>query len=245
MGILTDERFSRVRLLVGEQELERISNLRITLVGLGAVGSHALEALVRYGAENIRLVDFDVIKYSNFNRQLLATETSLGKQKVQAARERALDINPRASIECFEQFCHEESFAEIFDNRPDIVIDAIDGVTPKVKMIAYLKNNGIRVVSSMGAALAEDPSFIRVGDISETKVCKLAAEIRKRLRYEGIANGVPCVYSIEPRKPSSIGAPEADNFERGRERKPMGSSPIVTGCFGYYLAKLAIDASRI
>ena len=143
-----------------------------------------------------------------------------------------------------EQFYHEESFEDIFDNSPDRVIDAIDGVTPKVKMIAYLKKKGIRVVSSMGAALAEDPAFIRIEDISETKVCKLAAEIRKRLRYEGISNGVPCVYSIEPRKPASIGTPETDNFERGRERKPMGSSPIVTGCFGYYLAKLALDCTK-
>lgn len=241
--------FQRTEMLLGEAAFQRIQKSHVTVVGLGAVGYSAAEAMVRYGLGAIRLVDFDIIRPANINRQLLALASTLGQTKVSAAQNRLLDINPDLVIERYETFFHEETFSEIFKTPTDMVVDAIDSFTPKVILLEMLNKHGIAVISSMGAAQRTDPFAIRVGDISETQVCPLAGRIRKQLRKVGVHKGFRCVYSVEPvvrpRISSSPGESnenqsgsdyEKEFMERGRRRQPVGSISYMTGIFGYIIA---------
>jgi tRNA threonylcarbamoyladenosine dehydratase len=232
------ETFKRTALLVGEPLFTKLQHSHVTVIGLGAVGYHAAEAMVRFGIGTIRLVDFDLIHPGNLNRQLLALHSTLGHSKIKTAQSRLLDINPQLNIELFETFFHEESYPDIFKNPTDIVVDAIDSFTPKVTLLEKLTRHHIPVISSMGAALKTDPAAIRTGDISETHTCPLASRIRKKLRQSGIQSGIRCVYSIEPPFPHATPSPipEKEFYERGRKRNPVGSISFVTGIFGYTIA---------
>jgi len=232
------ERFKRTSLLLGEEAYEKLHNSHVTIIGLGAVGFHSAEALVRSGLGSIRLADFDIIRESNLNRQLLALHSTLGKSKVQTARERLLEINPNLKVEAFESFFHEESYPKIFAQPTDIVLDAIDSFSPKLALLQSLYHQGIPVISSMGAARRTDPFAIRVGDISKTLVCPLAARIRRTLRRKGIARGIRCVYSLETPPPQDFSLEEGEEeyYKRGRPRRPQGSIAHITGIFGYIAA---------
>lgn len=239
------ERFSRTALLLGDNAIKKLADSHVTVVGLGAVGTNAAEAIVRSGVGKIRLVDFDIIRESNVNRQLLALNSTIGKPKVEAARSRLKDINPDLEIECFETFFHEDTFRDVFNNNTHIVVDAIDSLTPKLKLLELLHERGIPVVSSMGAAWKTDPLAVRVGDLSDTRVCPLAARIRKHLRKRGINGGIRCVYSLQqpvkPKTKEENPAPEEEYYKRGRDRQPAGSISYMTGIFGYMTAWAALD----
>ncbi len=236
MITMIPEQFKRTALLLGDSQFEKLQHSHVTVIGLGAVGYHAAEAMVRYGIGKIRLVDFDTIRESNFNRQLLALQSTLGQSKVKVAQSRLLDINPQLETEIFETFFHQDSYHEIFKNPTHIVVDAIDSFAPKVKLLEMLTQHHIPVISSMGAALKTDPSAIRSGDISETHTCPLASRIRKQLRKSNIHTGIRCVYSIEPPIPTPIPPEEKEYYERGRKRAPVGSISFITGIFGYTIA---------
>lgn len=217
---------------------------RITIVGLGAVGGHAMEALARAGIGHFRLVDFDNIQPSNINRQILALTTNLGKAKVEAAKERILAINPDCTVEALEIFAAEETMEQILRPDPDLLIDAIDSLNPKIQLLTSAHNAGIPVISSMGAALRTDPTKIRYGDIFESSGCPLAKHVRQRLRRRNIDRGIFCVYSTEKIDfDYQIAEPE-DNApvmaDRGRRRNVLGSLPTLTGIFGLYIANQAI-----
>ncbi len=273
---MTDTRFTRTELLIGPAGLRRLAESKATVVGLGAVGSYAVEALARCGVGNLRLVDFDVIRPSNINRQLYALESTIGRPKVELARERVLDINPACRVEVLRQFMHVETMDEILGPvaatdgasavRPDIIIDAIDSLTPKVELLTAIAARHLRVVSSMGAARRTDPTAIRIGPLKAVRNCPLARWIRKRLRGRGVALDFPCVYSIELPPDAAVGsqsvgcesvggevgvdqsaAPttsatleEEDFLIRGRKRRPMGSLPTITGIFGLMTANTAV-----
>ncbi|MBN1699972.1 MAG: tRNA threonylcarbamoyladenosine dehydratase [Spirochaetales bacterium] len=231
-------RFVRAEMLLGKEGMKALHDACVTVVGLGAVGSYAVEALARLGVGRLLLVDFDVIRPSNINRQLYALESTVGRKKTSCARERVLDINPRITVETFEVFSHTETIGLLLEHRPDALLDAIDGLSPKATLLAACVERGIPVVSSMGAACRTDPSLIRTGDISETAVCPLALRIRKRLKKPGIHSGIRCVYSTE--RPATCGASgvpeETGGCERGRKRTPLGSLSYITGIFGLLAA---------
>lgn len=237
-----NKRFARTELLLGRAALERLAAARVAVVGLGAVGSYALEGLARTGIGHLRVVDFDVVRPSNINRQLYALESTLGRPKVELARERILDINPACDVEAVSLFAERNSHARILAPPLDVVIDAIDSVGPKVGLIAAAVKAGIPIVSSMGAARRMDPLAVRVGDISETDVCPLARFMRRRLKRQGVASGVRCVYSVEPVS-DAIAEPEPgeDAMDRGRKRKPLGSYACLTGVFGLVAAREALS----
>jgi tRNA threonylcarbamoyladenosine dehydratase len=252
-------RFVRTELLLGKAALRKLADARIVVVGLGAVGSYAVEGLVRAGAGHLRLVDFDEVHLSNINRQLYALESTLGRPKVEVARERVLDVNPKCHVEILREFADRQTAAKILAGPPDVVIDAIDSVGPKVDLLTAAVQAGLRVISSMGAATRTDPLAIRVGDIAETERCPLARFIRRRLKKRGIETGIRCIYSLEPplagagaaedgaELPSAEGAlakPEQAGdapFARGRTRQPLGSLSCLTGMFGLIAAREAID----
>jgi tRNA threonylcarbamoyladenosine dehydratase len=236
-----EDRFKRTRLLLGDEGMARLASARILVVGLGAVGGFATEALARSGVGHLRLVDSDKVAESNCNRQLYALSSTLGRNKADVARERVLDINPECEVDARVCFASSETFQDLFDGPPDIIVDAIDSLNPKVDLMAAALTAHLPIFSSMGAARRRDPSKIRVADISETRFCPLARAVRSRLHRRGIESGVTCVYSTELAPEDSFTQPAAEDMpERGRARVVMGSLPTITGIFGLTLANAVI-----
>lgn len=241
-----NERFRRIELMLGNDAFERLQKSYVIVVGLGAVGSYAVEGLARAGVGRLRVIDFDCVCQSNINRQLYALESTIGRQKCEVARERVLDINPECRIEAINAFVDSSTADEFFDDAPDLVIDAIDSLNPKVEMLAAVRNRDLNMISCLGAALRRDPTFIRIGTLNDVHFCPLGKEVRKRLNRRGVTLDFPCVYSDEPLpNPLPIAAPtetlgEDPLFARGRKRNTLGSLPTLTGIFGLTAANLAI-----
>jgi tRNA threonylcarbamoyladenosine dehydratase len=240
------ERFSRIQSFLGEEGFQLLQQSFITIVGIGAVGGHVTEGLARAGIGRLRLVDFDTIQPSNINRQIMALETTLGRPKVEVARERVLAINPQCRVEALHLFAGDESLEQILTPPPDILIDAIDSLNPKVQLLTAAHTRHIPTISSMGAALRSDPTQIQIADIRKTKNCPLARRLRQRLRRAEIEEGITCVFSTEPvtyhyQEPDEL-TPGQDNSElnRGRQRRTLGSLPTLTGIFGLIIANSAI-----
>ena len=258
--------FSRVERLMGPVRLERIRQSRVAVVGLGAVGSYVVEALARAGVGALRLVDFDVVQPSNINRQLLALHSTVGRPKAELAAGRVRDIFPGCRAEPLRLFAHRDTLDAVFTGGLDLVLDAIDSVTPKVELIAGALGRGLPIMSSMGAALRTDPSAVRFGPLSASIQCPLASRIRKLLRRRGCSVEFPCVYSVEQLdraerlarrsrraeggaapEPAEAGpreAPLLDDggipFNLGRTRRALGSLPTMTGIMGLTLAHEAL-----
>jgi len=239
------ERFTRTRCFLGDKKFNLLTQATVTIVGLGAVGGYAAEGLARAGVGSLRLVDFDTIQLSNINRQLLALENSIGLPKVEVAKERIQLINPKCQVEALQLFAADETLDEILNPSPDILIDAIDSLNPKVQLLAGAHKRNITTFSSMGAALRTDPSTIKTGDIMSSTHCPLAKHVRNRLRRQGIEGGIRCIYSTEQVEFTYQGSEEtsqpASAYEnRGRKRNVLGSLPTITGIFGLMLANEVI-----
>jgi tRNA threonylcarbamoyladenosine dehydratase len=236
------DRFKRTRLLIGEGRMAKLASAHVLVVGLGAVGGFATEALARSGVGHLRLIDCDKVSESNCNRQLLALTSTIGKYKADLARDRVRDINPDCDIDARIIFASRETYPDLFAGPPDVVVDAIDSLNPKVDLITSALEAKIPIFSSMGAARRTDPTAIRIADISKTRFCPLARAVRTRLHRRGIKNGVTCVFSIEPATDDSFVPPEAEDLpDRGRARVVMGSLPTITGIFGLTLANAVIS----
>ncbi len=238
------ERLFCLELLLGKAKVERLKKSFVVVIGIGAVGSYATEALARSGVSHLRLVDFDTIKPTNFNRHLLAITPNLGKLKAEAARERIAQINPDCKVEVVSEFAAEETMERITEGKPDLVIDAVDSLNPKTQVLAYCHEKKIPVISSMGAAQRMNIFSIRAGDLFKATGCRLAGYLRSRLRRRGIQNGVFCIYSdtplsAEPVQKTRILNEEQDK-DRGRQRHKLGSAPTVTGIFGLAVAHHAL-----
>lgn len=233
--MIVDERFQRTAMMLGKKKMTKLTQAHITIVGLGAVGSHALEALVRMGVGHLRLIDSESVKTSNINRQLIATEASLGQKKIIAAQTRAQLINPACQVEVIDGFVAADTVEELMRQPTDGVVDAIDSLNPKVNLIKYLVEKKIPFISSMGASRRFDPFAIQVGELSKVHGCRLASKVRSQLRRMGYEKGVQCVYSTEVISKQTIGD-QPESFFRGRTRLPNGSLCIIPGIFGYIAA---------
>ncbi len=218
------DRLHRIRLLLGDKNIAKLNRATVMVVGCGAVGSFAIEALARSGIGHIIVVDSDVIEPTNINRQLFALESTVGMPKVDVATARIHDINPDIKTTAINMFVDENALPQII---PDLVIDAIDSVQSKIALYKWCANNNIPFISSMGAARKTDPTQVRIARISKTKVCPLAAKIRKLIREHDLPD-FNVVYSTE------VAAPQLNG---GRE---FGSIITVTGTFGLVLADYAI-----
>ncbi len=220
-------RFNRINALLGDAAMTRLKNATVMVVGCGAVGSFAVEALARSGIGHIVLVDFDVVEESNINRQIFAMSSTIGKPKVDVACARIRDINPDAYIVPLNMFWDNKSNIAV---RPDFVIDAIDTIDSKIALYKWCVSRDIPFAASMGAALKTDPAQIKVGRILKTSVCPLAARVRKIVRDENLPD-FPVVYSTE--------VPNRTAVTPGRV---FGSIATVTGSFGLRLADVAIKS---
>ena len=188
--------FDRTELLIGEEALQTLKNKRVAVFGVGGVGGYAVEALARTGIGTLDLVDKDVVDETNINRQIIALQSTIGKPKVEVAKERCLDINPEMTINTHQVFYLPDTADEFDFTDYDYVIDAIDTVTGKLQLIEAAKKANVPVISSMGAGNKLNPAEFEVADISETSVCPLAKVMRKELRDRGIES-LKVVYSKE------------------------------------------------
>jgi tRNA A37 threonylcarbamoyladenosine dehydratase len=242
-----DPAFARIERLLGAEGLARLAEATAVVVGLGAVGSYAVEALARGGLGHLRLVDFDVVHPSNINRQLHALHSTIGLAKADLAAARAIDINPGCHVEPMATFAHVETFDRILRQPCHIVIDAIDSMTPKVQLLAACVRRDLPVISCLGAALRTDPEKIHLTPLAQTRNCPLARQVRKALRVEGIQGRFPCVWSEETVShlpDQAVSEPEGGQpgpHQRGRPRRVLGSLPTIPGIFGLIAANKALE----
>jgi tRNA A37 threonylcarbamoyladenosine dehydratase len=213
-------------MLIGEEGLEKLLSSRVCVFGVGGVGSYAVEALARSGVGKIDLVDADTVCESNINRQIIATHKTLGMYKVDAEKERILEINPNCEVGVYRMFYLPENAGDIDMSVYDYVIDAVDTVTAKIEIIKRAKEAGTPVISSMGAANKLDPTAFEVADIYKTQVCPLAKVMRRELKKRGIES-LKVVYSRE----EAIKPLQLEEEQTGRRVTPASIAfvPSVAG----------------
>lgn len=193
----TENWLDRTEKLIGKSNIEKLKNSTVVVFGLGGVGSYVVEALARSGIQNLVIVDKDIVDITNINRQLIATHSTIGKSKVDVAKERILDINPNCNIMAIKEFVSKENIAQLLDEKNiNYIIDAIDTVSSKLSIIEYAYNNNIKIISCMGTGNKLDASNFEITDINKTSVCPLAKVIRKELRKLNIPK-LKVLYSKE------------------------------------------------
>lgn len=202
---------ARTELLIGKEKLEKLEKAKMIVYGIGGVGSFAVEGFIRAGIENIILVDNDVISPSNLNRQIHATISNIGKLKVDCMKERILSINPKANVQTYLPQDIENGEETLIDDTIDYVVDAVDTITTKLKLIQTAKEKQIPIISCMGTGNKLDPTKFEISDIYKTSVCPLAKVMRKELKKRGIqdlkvlySKEEPIKHDMESRTPASI-----------------------------------------
>ena len=244
-----NRRFGGIARLYGEAALARFAPAHVCVVGVGGVGSWAVEALARSGIGRLTLIDLDNVAESNVNRKLPAITSEFGKAKVTALHERILQINPACQVTEIEDFVTEENLAELFSQPFDFVIDAIDQVRVKAAMAAYFVANKQPFILSGGAGGQKNPALIQTADLSRVTHDPLLANLRYTLRKRyGFSRdtkqkmNVPCVFSTENITPPQLAeACETDAAPQGLSCAGYGASMLVTASFGLYCAQAAID----
>lgn len=201
----------RTELLIGKDNIQILAKTKVIVYGIGGVGSFVVEGLVRAGLENIVLVDKDVISPSNLNRQIHAIGSNIGKLKVDCMKERILSINPKVHVETYVPQDIENGEETLIDNTIDYVVDAVDTITTKLKLIQAAKEKQTPIISCMGTGNKLDPTKFEITDIYKTSVCPLAKVMRKELKKRGINNlkvlyskEKPIKHDIDSRTPASI-----------------------------------------
>jgi tRNA A37 threonylcarbamoyladenosine dehydratase len=198
------ERFTRTKMVIGQEGLDQLHNAHVAVFGIGGVGSFTVEALARAGVGKITLIDFDVIVMTNINRQIHALEDTIGQAKVEAMKARILKINPEMEVVALQMLYNDETCESIFSGGFDYVVDAIDLITWKMHLIEHCTKNNIPIMSSMGTGNKMDPTQFKVADLYETSFCPLAKILRHELRQRGV-NKLKVVYSTEvPCKPDPL-----------------------------------------
>lgn len=252
-GVDPERRFGGVARLYGRQALARFQAAHVCVIGIGGVGSWAVEALARSGVGTLTLIDLDHVAESNINRQVHAVDAELGKAKVLAMKERILGINPGCTVHCIEDFVTPDNLDVTLGGGYDFVLDAMDGVKAKAAMIAHCREKGIRLVTVGGAGGQSDPTRIEVRDLARTEQEPLLARVRKLLRQQyGFPRSlkrkfdIEAVFSMEPTAQPLDAAcefdaqdghePAAGSGVTGLNCAGYGSSVCVTASFGFVAA---------
>ena len=226
------EQFSRTQLLLGEAAMEKLYAARVAVFGIGGVGGYTVEALARCGVGQLDLIDSDTVSVSNINRQILATHSTVGRLKVDVAKDRVLDINPNCIVRTYPCFYLPDTADQFDFTQYDYIVDCIDTVTGKLQLVERAFQCGTPIICSMGTGNKLDPSAFQVADISKTTMCPLARIMRKELKKRGI-NHVKVVYSQEEAL-TPVGAEEEMKL-LGKRQIP-GSTAFVPGTAGLILA---------
>lgn len=224
--------FSRTELLLGQEGVQKLRNACVMVLGVGGVGSHCIEALARSGVGKLILVDNDTVSLTNINRQSIAYHSTIGKYKTQVMKERIADICRETEVVTYECFVLPENLEEIFQERPDYIVDAIDTVTAKLALAEKAEKEGIPMISSMGTGNKLHGEMFTITDISKTSVCPLCKVMRKELKARGISH-LKVLYS--PEKPIDIRGKETKE-EKGNRRQLPGSVSFVPPVAGLLIA---------
>lgn len=222
-----DERFSRTVRVIGQDKMNLIKNSSVIVFGLGGVGSAAAEALARAGVGTIGIVDKDVVDITNINRQLIATDKTVGLKKTEAVEERLLTINPEIIIHKYDLFYLPETADSIDLSQYDFILDCIDNVTAKIELTVRAKEMGVNIISSMGTGNKLHPEMLEIADISKTSVCPLARVMRRELKKRGV-NKLPVIYSKEEPVKTDSSVPGSVSF----------TPPVA----GYLMSSFVINA---
>lgn len=223
--------FTRTELLIGKTGVEKLKNSKVIVYGIGGVGSYVVEALARAGIGHIVIVDFDKVDITNINRQLLATHSTIGKDKVEVMKERILDINPNAVVEAYKPDEIENGEESLINNSVTYVVDAIDTITNKIKLIERANRENVKIISATGAANKLDPTAFEVADIYKTSMCPVCKILRKELKQRGIKH-LKVVYSKEtPIKPK---------IEETTNERVLGSISFVPSIAGLIIASQVV-----
>ncbi|MBO5744205.1 MAG: tRNA threonylcarbamoyladenosine dehydratase [Clostridia bacterium] len=225
------EIFKRTQMLLGEDALKKLEKSRVAVFGIGGVGGHAAEALVRCGIGKIDIIDNDTFAESNLNRQIIALHSTIGKSKVEVAAERFIDINPQIKISARKCFYLPEKNEEFDFSNYDYVIDAIDTVTGKIGLIMECQRLGVPIISSMGTGNKLDPTMLKISDIYKTSVCPLARVMRNELKKRGVKK-LKVVYSEE----TPIIPQNEDRENDGQRRSTPASCSFVPSVAGLIIA---------
>ena len=225
-----DGKFSRTEMLIGNDGMEKLSHAKVAVFGLGGVGSFVCEGLARSGLGNFVLVDFDKVDESNINRQLIATEDTLGKYKVDVMSERILKINPDADVEVHKEFYMADSKTDIITEDLSYAVDCVDTIMAKIAIICKCDAIDVPVISSMGTGNKLDPSMFEVADIYDTSVCPLARIMKKDLKKRNIEK-LKVVYSKEHPINTNDCA-----INKDRKYKVKGSVSFVPSVAGLMIA---------
>lgn len=224
--------FSRTRLLLGSDGMEKLKKARVAVFGLGGVGGYVVEALARSGVGALDLIDHDTVSLTNINRQLLALHSTVGMDKAEAARHRVLDINPEAQVTVHKKFYGPDTAGEFDFSQYDYIVDAIDTVTAKLALITNAKAVGTPILCCLGTGNKLDPTQFRITDISKTSVCPLARVMRKECAKRGL-KGVKVLFSTED--PIASTEESTEELPEGRRSLP-GSVAFVPSVAGLLIA---------
>jgi tRNA A37 threonylcarbamoyladenosine dehydratase len=224
--------FSRTRLLLGDSSMEKLKNAKVAVFGLGGVGGYVAEALARSGIGALELIDHDTISITNINRQILATRSTVGQSKAEAAKARVLDINPDIQVTARDTFFLPDTAGEFNFSDYDYVVDAIDTVTGKLALVTAAQAAGVPIISSMGTGNKLDPTKFQIADISKTSVCPLARIMRKECAKRGIKH-LKVLFSTED--PISPAGGSLEEMPEGRRALP-GSVAFVPSVAGLIIA---------
>ena len=227
---------SRTTLLIGQEALQRLTQKHVMIVGMGGVGSFAAEFIARSGIGKMTLIDGDVVDPTNRNRQLPALATNHGQAKVQIMAKRLKEINPELELNVVQAFVNPGMVQNQLSLRPDYIIDAIDSITPKITFMQLAYESKLPMVSSMGAGGRLDPTCLLVADISKTRICPFAQQIRKMLKKEGIYKGIKTVFSTEEPIKESLLLTDGSNFKKSA----YGTISYMPATFGAVTASVVI-----
>lgn len=229
-------------MLMGEEKLMKLQNSKVVVLGLGGVGGSAFEVLVRGGIGKISIVDNDIFTVSNLNRQILSSYSNIGKYKVDAAMERAKDVNKYCEIQGFVEFICEENIERIIPKDTDFVVDAIDTVTSKLQVIKYCKTHDIKIISSMGTGNKLDPSKLEIVDVFKTTMDPLAKVMRKELRFMGVDSLKVVASTEKPLVPLVLEEVAIEGPESHlKKRSTPGSTSFVPPAAGILIASEVIN----
>ena len=235
--VMSDDAFySRTRLLLHDEGVERLRAAHVLVAGLGGVGGYAAEMLCRAGVGEMTIIDGDTVVESNINRQIIALHSTVGQPKTELFRQRLLDINPSLRLHASQTFLRDELMIQMLEEFAGgvgarVVVDCIDTLSPKVFLLYHSVRLGLPVVSSMGSGGKVDPSLVQVGDITESHSCPLARGVRKRLHRMGIEGGIRVVFSPERVPEHAMIDDPGQNH-----RTTLGTISYIPPVFGCYLA---------
>lgn len=237
-----DERFLRNELYFGKEKSDKLKELKVCIVGLGGVGSYAVEALARLGVENFVIIDKDKVDITNLNRQIIALQSTIGKDKCEVVKERVLDINPSCKVKSYSVFFNKENINIILDEKVDYVVDAIDTISCKWELIKLCLDNNIDFISCMGMGNKEDLTKIEITSLDKTNYDPVAKKLREFARKENRnkeMKKINVVFSNEiPKKQEKIMKKDGKTLKEICPPSSIIFAPSVAGLLcAYYICK--------